>query len=215
MAERDKIQKKGLRVARCSIVQHRCPHLIHSRSMPTPIPMPVPCCARPSVSQEIDRLGQGAHTHARTPSLLLSRSRTHTSPLLPLAHTLPGIHQHRPAKPPSLIRPPPRQPAGPAHWPSRSAPLPLPSVDIKSPPRAPLSLCLLPPSCLLFIITENPQHPGHPGQPSSATASTHASRPSRYCTSYHILLVLSSFCNQPASQPTNHPPCLTLAAPCP
>lgn len=40
--ERDKIQKKGLRVARCSIVQHRCPHLIHSRLHP-PVAPARPC----------------------------------------------------------------------------------------------------------------------------------------------------------------------------
>lgn len=50
----------------CCELQHRYPHLIHSRSNP-----PAPALsARPSVSQEINRLGQGAtHTHTHVHKL--------------------------------------------------------------------------------------------------------------------------------------------------
>lgn len=159
--ERDKIQKKGLRVARCSIVQHRCPHLIHSRSIPLLRP-PVRVTRRDKQT----RTG----TRGRTPS----RSRTHTS-LPALAHTPPG-HTPAPACRPSflaLVRLHPASPLGQRI--GHADPLP-PSVDIKSSPRAPLSLP--PPSVLLlFTITGYPQHPSQPAQQLPAANLAHASGP--------------------------------------
>lgn len=153
-------------------VQHR------AASMPTPHPLPLHplcCCARPPVSQEINRLGQGRGDArplvlAPTPPLLPS-----CPPALLHSHTHPPGHTPVPAyKRLSLIRLHPASPLGQRI--GQVDPLP-PSVDIKSPPRAPLSLS--PPSVLLLfvIITEKPQHPSQPGQQPPAANPAHASRP--------------------------------------
>lgn len=131
---------EGCEVQRCS----------GAASMPTPHPLPLHRSPAPALPARVVSVSQGdrqTRSGKACCALSFSRSRTHTHPHTHPHPPTPGIHQHRHAYRSPC---PPRQPARPAHWASRSAPILF--VDIKCPlPFELLCLCLIPSHLFLFI----------------------------------------------------------------